>query len=99
LIADSTVVVEAADTATWFSWTRGRLAFTNAFRKAIPKLNRWYDLDLRVADSTIGNAVLVATLPDRPLEGTIQAIAFALSARIEQQGNVITFFPTADTLR
>src|SRR5262249_5391413 len=88
-------VVEAGDTAVWFSWTTGKLTFTNAFRDALPRLNRFYNLDLRVADSSLGNAVLVASLPDTLAEGTLDMIALALTARVVRQGRVVTFYPTA----
>ena len=94
LSASGGPVVEAADTAVWFSWTTGKLTFTNALRDALPRLNRFYDLDLRVADSSLGDAVLVASLPDTLVEGTLDMIALALTARMEQRGRVVTFYRT-----
>ncbi len=86
-------VVQPADTASWFSWINGRLVFTEAFRNALPRLSRWYNLDLRIADTKLGDAVLVATLPDTIADGTLEGLALALSARIERKGRVITFYP------
>jgi transmembrane sensor len=85
-------VVETADTAVWFSWTTGKLTFTSAFRDALPRLNRFYDLDLRVADSSLSDVVLVASLPDTLVAGTLDVIALALAARMEQRGRVVTFY-------
>src|SRR5262249_51233321 len=95
LTAGGIPLIEPADTASWFAWTAGKLMFTNAFREALPRLSRWYKLDLRLADSAVGNAVLVATLPDTASEGTLEAIALALNARMERRGHTVTFYSNA----
>lgn len=90
--ASGVPVVEPADTASWFGWTAGKLTFTKAFSDALPRLSRWYDLDLRLADSAIGQTILVATLPDTMADGVLDAVALALGARIERRGRVVTFY-------
>jgi transmembrane sensor len=91
--------VEPADTASWFAWIDGKLVFTNVFRDVLPRLSRWYNIDLRLADSASGEAVLVAALPDSLTEHGLDVVALALGLRMERQGRVVTFYPDSTSTR
>lgn len=92
LSANGEPVVESANVASWFAWTQGRLVFDSvALRDALPKLSRWYDLDLRLADTTLGDLVVVATMPEKSSDEAIEAMGLALGLQAVRDGRVITF--------
>jgi len=85
-------IVEPGDTASWFAWTRGWLVFDGVpLRDAIPQLSRWYDLDFRLADSALGERLLVATLKNQPTDDALDVLALALGLRQVRRGRVVTF--------
>ena len=91
LSASGEPVVERADTASWFAWTRGKLVFDGMpLREALPKLSRWYDLEFRLADASLGEVVLVAALPEQSADA-LDVIALALGLQATRQGRVVTF--------
>ena len=59
-------------------------------RDAAVQLGRWYDLDVRLADTTLGAKRLTATFKDEPLSQVLHLIAASLDVRIGQQGRVVT---------
>lgn len=91
LSATGEAIVESANIASWFSWTEGRLAFDRmALRDALPKLSRWYDLDFRLGDASLGGMVVVATLPETSSEDAVEALGLALGLRMVREGRVVT---------
>jgi transmembrane sensor len=91
LSAKGEPIVERADTASWFAWTRGRLVFDGMpLGEVLPKLSRWYDLDFRLADSSLGDVVLVAALPEQA-DDALDVIALALRLQVRREGRVVTF--------
>jgi transmembrane sensor len=91
LSAEGKPIVERADTASWFAWTRGRLVFDGMpLGEVLPKLSRWYDLDFRLADPSLGNVVLVAALPEQA-DDALDVIALALRLQVRREGRAVTF--------
>ncbi len=89
-------IAEPGDTASWFAWTRGWLVFDGVpLRDAIPQLSRWYDLDFRLADSSLGDRSLIATLRSQPTDDALDVIALALGLRQVRRGRVVTFYPAS----
>jgi transmembrane sensor len=84
-------VVEQADTAAYFAWTRGVLVFDGTpLREALPQLSRWYDLDFRLADSSLASIPLSGTL-DRTLTGDrLELLAASLGLQQARSGRVVT---------
>ncbi len=75
----------------YLGWTEGRLIFQDTpLRDAVLQLGRWYDLDVRLADSTLGAKRLTATFKDEPVSQVLHLIAASLDVRIGQQGRVVT---------
>ncbi len=62
-MTDSTaIVVGAADMDTELSWTHGTLAFRDApLSEVVSQLNRWYDIDLRLADTALAHRTVTGT--------------------------------------
>lgn len=86
------VVVEPADTASWFAWTRGRLVFARMpLREALPKLSRWYDVQFRLADASLGDIDLAGHLPAQFSDDALDALEVALGLHLTREGRVVTF--------
>lgn len=86
-------VAEPADTSALFAWTDGWLVFTGTpLRDALPQLSRWYDLDFRLADSSLGDIRLSASLRNRPTAEALDLLANSLGLRQDRRGRVVTFF-------
>jgi transmembrane sensor len=87
--------VELADTAAWFAWTEGRLVFDNTpLREALPQLSRWFDLEFRLADSSMGDVPLTATLRTQPTSDVLDNLAASLGMRQRQEGRTVTLYST-----
>jgi transmembrane sensor len=85
--------VEQADTSALFAWTEGRLVFEGTpLRQALPQLGRWFDLEFRLADSTLGEVPLSATLKSRPTSDALDNLAASLGMKRRQQGRVVMFY-------
>jgi ferric-dicitrate binding protein FerR (iron transport regulator) len=90
---DGSLEIEQVDTAAYFAWTAGTLVFDNTpLREALPRLARWYDLDFRLADSTLGDIPISGRL-DRTISPS-RLDLFAASMGLEQttRGRSVTFF-------
>jgi transmembrane sensor len=83
--------VEPADTAALFAWTEGRLVFDGTpLRDALPQLSRWFDLDFRLADSTLGDVPLTATLRTQPTTDVLNNLAASLGMKQRRAGRIVT---------
>jgi transmembrane sensor len=88
-------VVEAADTAALFAWTEGRLVFdATPLREALPQLGRWFDLDFRLADDSLGDIPLTATLKTEPTPDVLASLSASLGLQHRQRGRTVTFYST-----
>jgi transmembrane sensor len=91
-IVTRTGVVQAergAATADDLAWTEGRLLFRNApVGELGADLRRWYGVELRVTDSTLLNRHFTGSfVAGEPVSRVLDAIAIALGARVEVQGD------------
>lgn len=85
--------VEAADTAVWFAWTEGRLVFDGTpLREALPQLGRWFDLEFRLGDSSLGDVPLTATLRTQPTTEVLNNLAASLGMTQRRAGRVVTLY-------
>jgi transmembrane sensor len=86
-------VIEAADTAVFFAWTEGRLVLDGVpLGEALPQLSRWFDLDFRLADSTLSGVRLSVTLRTRPTTEVLNNLAASLGMRQQRAGRIVTLF-------
>jgi len=85
-------VRSGADLRSYTSWITGRLVFDDTpLAEAIPVLERWYDLDITVADSALYRRRLFATLESQPVTNVLDLIALSLNLRVERRGRIVTF--------
>lgn len=82
------------DVARYLAWTQGRLEFVNApLRDVLPELARWYDLDIRLADSTLGGRPLTASLGTESAAEMLRLLEASLDVRVRRTGRVVTLQP------
>jgi transmembrane sensor len=93
LVEGRVPMVEPADTVIWFAWTEGRLAFDDTpLREALPQLGRWFDLEFRLADDSLGDVPLTATLKTQPTPEVLGSLSASLGLRHRQRGRTVTFY-------
>jgi transmembrane sensor len=81
-------------TAEDVSWTRGQLAYRDApLSEVQADLQRWYGLELRIADSTLAARTLTATFRGDSASQVVHLIALALGADAVQKGDTIYLQP------
>jgi ferric-dicitrate binding protein FerR (iron transport regulator) len=86
------VEISSIDADRYLSWTRGWLEFESTpLGEALGDLSRWYDLDFRLSDSTLGRVPLTARLGDQP--DAIDGLVASLGLRLQRQGRTITLYP------
>jgi transmembrane sensor len=89
-VSRSADVVTADDVA----WTQGRLVFRNAsMRELTADLRRWYGVELRVTDSTLGRKHFTGSFAGEPIERVMQVLALALRADAQRRGDMIVLSP------
>lgn len=93
LSRDGTLTVSRAPAdERYLAWTTGVLVLDGEpLRDALPRLERRYDLTIRLADGALGARPVVARFRDQPAGEMLDALALALGARYERQGRVVTF--------
>lgn len=83
----------ASDAGAEASWVDGSLQFRNATLQEVAlELNRWFDVDVRIADRTLGQHRVNAMYTTPTLVGVLDALAVTVNARYEQHGRSVVLF-------
>jgi transmembrane sensor len=83
-------VEHGVDLTRALSWTEGRLEFTNApLREVIPQLDRWFDLDIHLANPTFGDRRLTASFKSESASEMLQVIIASLDLRMHRTGRIV----------
>jgi transmembrane sensor len=91
--ADGVSRVEPADTAAYFAWTTGTLVFDGTpLREALPQLSRWYDLDFRLADSSLAGIPLSGRLDQTLTPARLDLLAGSVGLEQVRRGRIVTFY-------
>jgi hypothetical protein len=65
-------------------WKDGKLLFQNErFSDIIVRLNRWYNVDIRLHDKSLGDYVLIATFIDQRIEQVLDILSYSIPIRTE----------------
>jgi ferric-dicitrate binding protein FerR (iron transport regulator) len=73
------------DVSRQLSWTTGALGFDGApLNDVVPALERWYNVEIRLADSALGARRLTATFTNEPVDLVLQRIGLTLGLRVER---------------
>lgn len=81
-------------TADDVAWTRGVLSYRDASLAEVrADLQRWYGLELRIADSVLARRTLTASFRGDSATQVVRVIALALGADVVQQGDTVLLQP------
>ena len=76
-----------------FSFARGLLEFDNErLPDAIPLLNRWYNAEIRLGDSTLADQRVVGAFEAGSIADLASILEFTFKARVVRNGRVLTLY-------
>ena len=79
---------------TYFSWLEGRLVFRDTpLIDVLRALRRWHDVDVQLADSTLGSLPFTGTLTDASFRSSIDLVGLTLGLRVRRDGARVTLEP------
>ncbi len=85
-----THVTAGVDVERYRTWISGRLTFHDTpLRDVARALSRWYDLDVQIADSSLGGRILTTTFGDEPIEEVLQVVAGTMDVRVQRMGRTV----------
>jgi transmembrane sensor len=102
LASGSTPQVQTITDLSWhLGWTEGRLRFENRqLSEIIPRLERWYAVEICTADSSIDEIRLTAEIDySQPMMEVLTGIALTLDLEIEEGNRTYTFYSADDQQR
>lgn len=71
----------------FLAWTTGRLVFrATPLGDVAVELGRWYDVDIRLANPSLGNEQVTASFKDEPASTAIRLVAAAAGLSVERDG-------------
>ena len=78
----------------YLSWTTGRLVFDDSpLRTVIPELARWYDLDIQLNDSSLGDERITMVLTTESPDEAMSAVAKVLDLRVVRTERSVRLVP------
>jgi ferric-dicitrate binding protein FerR (iron transport regulator) len=93
-----TTVIPHADVAAMKGWTSGELVFErNSLGDVVRELERWYDIDIVISDSSLARRRVTRTFRGMPISHVLNTLAIAVNARCWWSGHTVTISPLADT--
>lgn len=82
--------VRTVDPASYLAWMHGRLVFDDVpLQQVLEELSRWYDADVRVADTTLATRRFTGVFSDEPLDSVLSALAPPMHVRVQRHGRTI----------
>src|SRR5439155_18958892 len=80
-------VRRGVDVGRYLAWTRGVLAFDGTpLGDVVRTLGRWYNVEIRLADSALAARRLTATFQNESIDLVRQRIALTVGLRVERSG-------------
>ena len=86
-------ITDITDIDWYLGWIEGRLVFENRpLREVLPRLERWYDLDIIVEDTAIADKRITAEIDySLPMSDVLQGVAMTLDLEVEREGRTVIF--------
>ena len=70
------------------SWMQGRLVFVDAPLSTVAReVERWYDVHIVVADTSLASAPVTASFGNEPVDGILRTLAISLDVRLTWHGD------------
>jgi transmembrane sensor len=83
-----------ADTAALLGWMAGTLTFEGVpLRDAVPELERWFGVPIRLSDPELGERRIIATFERESLDFVMTSIAEITSSQWERNTQEVVFSP------
>jgi transmembrane sensor len=83
-------VVDGVDPRALLSWRHGALEFEEVpLARAVRELERWYDVEITLGDSSLASVPLTATFDDQAVDQALSVVAAALDVRYERHGRQV----------
>ena len=83
-------VVDGLDLRALLSWRHGALEFEEVpLADAVRELERWYDVEIALGDSSLARVPLTATFDDQAVDQALSVVAAALDVRYERHGRQV----------
>lgn len=93
-VSNAGLVTVRPASATQLLFDRGILTIEDTpLPKAIADLNRWYNADIRLGDTTLAIRAVGGKFSAGSLEDLMEFLEFTLNIRAERDGRVLTLFP------
>ena len=81
------------DVGAHLAWIDGRLVFIDApLREVLPRLARWYDVNIRLGDSTITERRYTASLKNETLPQLLDLMSRSMELRVERVADTIVLY-------
>jgi transmembrane sensor len=91
-----TATVRRVDPVPYVQWTSGTLAFNGTpLHEVIPQLARWYDVDIRLADSTLGSRRFTASFHNQSASQALALLALSLDLTVDRTGRAVVLRPSS----
>jgi ferric-dicitrate binding protein FerR (iron transport regulator) len=88
------LVDRGADVSKELVWTKNVLLFdATPLDEAARAIARWYDIDVKIADSSLVTLPVTATFRDQPATEVLERISLALRLKIERHGRTVILRP------
>lgn len=93
IAGQSAASVSVVDPARYTAWMRGQLVFRDTpLQGVVRELDRWYDADVELGDSSLVNVPLSASFEVESLAEAIATITTVLPLRAERRGRVVRLY-------
>jgi transmembrane sensor len=81
-----------ARVSAYLGWADGRLSFVSRpLPEVLATIGRWYNLDVRVTDTTLASRLVTAEFSTQSADEMIRALAIAMDAKVERDGREVSF--------
>lgn len=93
---DNTLVIKKVEVDKYCSWINGKLIFRdNPMNEVVLKLNRWFNVNIEVADSVISDYIYTASFQDESLDQILELLTISAPItyhviRDDSQGELLT---------
>lgn len=87
-------VIRDADATSTLAWREGRLKFDGRpLREVVPELERWYDLDITLEDTTLADVPVKLVLSRHSVDAALAIVAGVVDARYVRDGRHVSLTP------
>lgn len=91
---DAITIIHDVDLQHYLGWLEYRLTFKEAkMAQVIMQLERWYGIEIEIADPEIAEMTLSANFVDETVQEVLQVIKLALDLEYDIEGRKVTFYP------